>query len=119
MFFLLTDDNRTRGESFGNNRKHFKPCFVLQNSFLQGIQIILKNTISIKIISAFRSYSDTIKTNTETLTDASKEAGLKINIEKTKYMLLSHHQNAGQKQDIKIPKILFKNASQFKYLGQQ
>jgi hypothetical protein len=38
---------------------------------------------------------DTIKKNTETLIDASKEVGLEINIEKTKYMLLSHHQNVG------------------------
>jgi hypothetical protein len=38
---------------------------------------------------------DTIKENTETLIDASKEVGLEINLEKTKYMLLSRHQNAG------------------------
>jgi hypothetical protein len=30
---------------------------------------------------------DTLKRNTETLLDASKEVGLEINIEKTKYML--------------------------------
>jgi hypothetical protein len=29
---------------------------------------------------------DTIKTNTETATDASKEVGLEINLEKTKYI---------------------------------
>jgi hypothetical protein len=34
---------------------------------------------------------DTIKKNTETLIDASKEVGLEMNKEKTKYMLLSHH----------------------------
>jgi retron-type reverse transcriptase len=34
---------------------------------------------------------DTIKKNTETLIYASKEVGLKINAEKTKYMLLSRH----------------------------
>jgi hypothetical protein len=34
-----------------------------------------------------------MKENTETLTDASKEVGLEINAERTKYMLLSHHQN--------------------------
>jgi hypothetical protein len=38
---------------------------------------------------------DTIKKNTETLIDASKEVGLEIKIEKTKYMLLSRHQNVG------------------------
>jgi hypothetical protein len=34
---------------------------------------------------------DTIKKNTGTLTDASKEVGLEMNVEKTKYMLLSRH----------------------------
>jgi hypothetical protein len=60
---------------------------------------------------------DTIKKNTETLIDAGKEAGLEINVEKTKYMLLSHHHNVGQNRDIKIANRLFENVSQFKYLG--
>jgi hypothetical protein len=47
---------------------------------------------------------DTIKKNTETLIDASKEGGLEINAEKTKYMLLSRHQNVGRNLDIKIAK---------------
>jgi hypothetical protein len=42
-----------------------------------------------------------INKNTETLIDASKVVGLEVNIEKTKYMLVSHDQNAGQNQDIK------------------
>jgi hypothetical protein len=41
-------------------------------------------------------YIDTTKKNIRTLIDASKEVGLEVNIEKTKYMLLSCHQNAGQ-----------------------
>jgi hypothetical protein len=44
----------------------------------------------------------TIKKNTETLIDANKEVGLKINVEKTKYVMLSCHQNVGQNRDIKI-----------------
>jgi hypothetical protein len=40
--------------------------------------------------------------NTETLIDASKEVGLEVKTEKTKYMLLSRHQNVGQNQDIKL-----------------
>jgi hypothetical protein len=39
---------------------------------------------------------DTINKNTETLIDASKEVGLEVNVEKTKYMLVSQDQNAGQ-----------------------
>jgi hypothetical protein len=45
-----------------------------------------------------------IKKNTLTLIDASKEVGLEVNIEKTKYMFLSPHQNAGQNHDMKIAK---------------
>jgi hypothetical protein len=36
---------------------------------------------------------DTIKKNTQSLIDASKEIGLEVNTEKTKYMSLSSHQN--------------------------
>jgi hypothetical protein len=54
---------------------------------------------------------DTIKKHTETLTDASKEVGLEKNIEKTRYMLLSFHQNAGQNQDIKIAYRSFENVA--------
>jgi hypothetical protein len=60
---------------------------------------------------------DTIKKNTETLIDTSKEVGLEINVEKTKYMLLSRHQNGGQNRDIKIAQKSFENLSQSKYLG--
>jgi hypothetical protein len=44
---------------------------------------------------------DAIKTNTETLIDASKEVGKEMYIEK-KYMLQSCPQNLGQNRDIKI-----------------
>jgi hypothetical protein len=45
---------------------------------------------------------DTINKNTETLIDASKEVDLEVNVEKTKRMLLSHHQNVVQNWEIKI-----------------
>jgi hypothetical protein len=59
---------------------------------------------------------DTVKKNTGTLIDANKEVGVETNVEKTKYMLLSHHQNVGQNRDIKIANRSFENVSQFKYL---
>jgi hypothetical protein len=60
---------------------------------------------------------DTIKKNTETLIYDSKEVCLEINIEKTKYMLLSRQQSAGQNRDIKIANRSFENVPKFKYLG--
>jgi hypothetical protein len=45
---------------------------------------------------------DIINKNTETLIDASKEVGLEVNVEKSKYMLVSRDQNVGKNQKIKI-----------------
>jgi hypothetical protein len=44
------------------------------------------------------------------------DASLDVNTEKTKYMLLSHHQNAGQNHDINIVNRSFEKVAQFKYL---
>jgi hypothetical protein len=60
---------------------------------------------------------DTIKKNTQTLIDAGKEVGLEVNTEKTKYLLLSRHQNAGQNHDMREANRCFKNVAQFRYLG--
>jgi hypothetical protein len=57
--------------------------------------------------------TDTINKSTGTLIDASKEVGLEVNIEKTKYVLVSHDQNAVQNQDIKIGNKSFEKESQF------
>jgi hypothetical protein len=60
-----------------------------------------------------RTRDNTIKKNTQTLIDASKEVCLEVNTEKTKYMLLSRQQNAGKNHDNRR----FENVAQFKYLG--
>jgi hypothetical protein len=44
----------------------------------------------------------TVKKNPKTLLDASKEVGLEVNPEKTKYMLMSRSQKTGQKYSTKI-----------------
>jgi hypothetical protein len=59
---------------------------------------------------------DSIK-NSGLLIDALEEVGLEVNAEKTKYMLLSGHQNAGKNHDIKIGSGSFANVIQFKYMG--
>jgi coproporphyrinogen III oxidase-like Fe-S oxidoreductase len=53
----------------------------------------------------------------EALLDASKEVGLEVNPEKTKYMLVSRCQKAGQRQSIKIGNRSFESVEKFKYLG--
>jgi hypothetical protein len=60
---------------------------------------------------------NTIKGNTETLLEANRDVGLEINAEKTKYMIMSRHQNSGQNQNIRIASESFENVEKFKYLG--
>jgi hypothetical protein len=60
---------------------------------------------------------DTIKKNTKALLDASKEAGLEVNPEKTKYLLVSRSQKAGQTQGIKIGNKSFKDVAKFIFFG--
>ena len=48
---------------------------------------------------------------------ASKEIGLEVNAEKTKYMVMSRDQNAGQNGNMEICDISFKTVGHFKYLG--
>jgi hypothetical protein len=58
----------------------------------------------------------TIKKNTETSIDASKEVRLEVCKEKTRYMLLSHHQNARQNHVMKMDNRSIRNVAQFRYL---
>jgi hypothetical protein len=68
-------------------------------------------------VNPLRDNIDAIKKNTKTLIDASKEVGLEINVENTKYVLLPHHQTAGQNRDVKIANRYSGNVSQFKCVG--
>jgi hypothetical protein len=58
-----------------------------------------------------------IKRNTEALVDTSKEIGLEVNAEKTKYMVMSGDRNGGQNYNIKLDNKSFGRVEQFKYLG--
>ena len=48
---------------------------------------------------------------------ASKNIGLEMNADKTKYMVISRDHNAGRSHNIKIQNSLFERVDEFKYLG--
>jgi len=58
-----------------------------------------------------------IKKNTEALVVASKEIGLEVNADKTKYMVMSRDQNVGRSHSVKTVNSSFGRVEQFKYLG--
>jgi hypothetical protein len=59
----------------------------------------------------------TTRKNTDSLVIASKEIGLEVNTEKTKCMVMSRDQNAGENGYIQIGNESFETVEQFKYLG--
>jgi hypothetical protein len=59
---------------------------------------------------------NTIKENSKTLLEASRDVGLEINAKKTKYMIMSHP-NSGQNQNIRIANESFEKLAKFKYFG--
>jgi hypothetical protein len=59
----------------------------------------------------------TMKENAKALLVASKEIGLKIFADKTKYIIMSRDQNAGRSHSMKTDNSSFERVEEFKYLG--
>jgi hypothetical protein len=58
-----------------------------------------------------------INKNKEALLFRSKEIGLDVNGDKTKYIVMSRYQNGGRSNNIKIDITTFERVEQFRYLG--
>ena len=59
----------------------------------------------------------TLQENAEALVAATRETGLEVSADKTKYMVMSRDQNAGQNHSVRIDNSTFERVEEFKYLG--
>jgi hypothetical protein len=59
----------------------------------------------------------TVKENSEALVVATKEIGLEVNADKTKYMVMYRERNAGRGDSVKIDNSSIERVEKFKYLG--
>ena len=59
----------------------------------------------------------TLKENAEALVAATREIGLEVSADKTKYMVMSRDQKAGRNHNVRIDNSTFERVEEFKYLG--
>jgi len=59
----------------------------------------------------------TVEENAEALVVATKEIGLELNADKTKYIIMSRDQKAGRSHSMKIDNSSIERVEVFKYLG--
>ena len=59
----------------------------------------------------------TLKENAEALVAATREIGLVVSADKTKYKVMSRYQNAGRIHSVRTDKSTFERLEEFKYLG--
>ena len=58
-----------------------------------------------------------LKENAEALVAATREIGLEVSADKTKYMVMSRDQNAGRIHSVRSDNSTFDRVEEFKYLG--
>ena len=59
----------------------------------------------------------TLKENAEALVAATREIGLEVSADKTKYMVMSQDRNGGRIHSVRIDNSTFEKVEEFKYLG--
>jgi len=68
-------------------------------------------------VNILRGSIYTLKGNSEALVAATREIGLKVSADKTKYMVMYRDQNAGRIHCVRIDNSTFESVEEFKYLG--
>ena len=78
------------------------------------VKLLWRNADDVKILGGS---AHTVKENAEALLVATREIGLEVNADKTKYMVMFRDRNAGRGHSVKIDNSSIERVVEFKYLG--
>ena len=67
-------------------------------------------------VNILEGRTHTLTKNAEALVAATREIGLEVSTDKTKYMVMSRDKNAGRNHSVKIDNSTFESLEEFKYL---
>jgi len=81
---------------------------------LNGTHQLLAYAVDVNILGGS---IHTLKENAEALVAATRETGLEVSADKTKYMVKSRDQNAGRSHSVRNDNSIFERVEEFKYLG--
>jgi hypothetical protein len=82
------------------------------------VEVVLKsNQCNVTNVNILEGSVHTIKEYAEALVVDSKEIGLEVNGDKTKYVAMSRDQNAGRSHSIKTDNSSFARVEELKYFG--
>jgi hypothetical protein len=82
-----------------------------------GINIVNQLLAYVDDVNILGGSVHTVKENAETLVVATKEIGLEVNADKSKYMIMSRDKNAGRRHSVKTDNSSIEGVEEFKYLG--
>ena len=86
------------------------------HSFYCALQFVLRKRNRLTTLRE-RLLICMVKENAEALVVGTKEIGLEVNADKTKYMVMSREQTAGLSHTMKVDNSSIERVEEFKYLG--
>ena len=76
-----------------------------------------QHIVYVDVVNMLGGSACNVKGNTEVFVADSKENGLEVNVDRTKYMVMFRDQNAGLSHSIRPDNCAFERVEEFKYWG--
>jgi signal peptidase I len=81
------------------------------------VVVVMVIVVVVVVVNILGGSVHTVMENGEALVVATKETGLEVNTDKTKYMFMSRDRNVGRGHGVKIDNRSIEKVEEFKYMG--